>query len=456
MEQQSGVRSEHLQPYWSQPVVTASADDVSPGFVTGFIILNILLAIIAKQHPILSTMYALATLGLGLLWLATDTTPQRVIYLTAYITGAELIWRGTDALVFSEFGKYAVSLLLILAILKFHLLKRSKIWPLFYFFLLIPSLFVMPSFNRYDISFHLSGPLTLAVTSMFFSAQELKRSDLKRIMLAITAPAAGLGFLALFFTLSAETIEFTGSSLHATSAAIGPNQMSSILGYGALTSFMYIFLEKRRRGVRLLMVGLSIWLLAQSMLTFSRGGFWTALGGMLVAGFYLVRDRSTRGILLAACITLAAGYYFFFPLVDSFTGGTLSQRFTSTDLTRRDVIMKIDLRIFTDQPLFGVGPGGSTIYHAVAMGRKAIAHVEYTRLLAEHGVFGLLALLILLGASIVTVLSRASPDQKGYRIPWISWTLVFLFHSATRNVAPMFTFGLAQAELILEEEEADG
>ena len=436
-----------------QPVQAAA--DLPLGRVAAFLLLNIALAMVSKQSSLFSTAYALVVVAIGLAWFAQDQTPDRVIYLAAYIVGAELIWRGTSARIFYEFGKYGVSFFLLLALFKYKGLERANKLPLLYFALLLPSLAVLPYFDRQAIAFHMSGPFALAVSATFFSTIMLDRRQLKRLLLAIIGPAVGLAFLALFFTLANEQpATIAGYAEKVTSAGIGPNQMSSILGLGALASFLYVLAEREQRGVRNLMVLLTIWLLGQAMLTFSRGGFWSTLLAIAAGSLFLLRDRRTRTAMLAGGIFIfLAGYFVVLPLLDSFTAGSVSARFSDPNTTNRVEIAQADLQIFQDYLPFGVGPGRSLYYHTIYF-QLANAHTEYSRLLAEHGIFGLAALLILLGLSVYRGLSKASPEERGYRVMLIAWALAFMLHSAMRLVAPAFIFGLAFANLALNEDEA--
>ncbi|MCL4839936.1 MAG: hypothetical protein KJ058_18445, partial [Thermoanaerobaculia bacterium] len=128
---------------------------------------NILLAYLSKQSSFFSTFYGLSILMLGIFFLVADRTPIRVIYICGYVVGAELIWRSTGASIFYEFAKYAIVFLLSLSLLRFDLLKQAIKWPILYFLLLMPSVFLMPFFDRESIASWLSGPLLLAVSTVF-------------------------------------------------------------------------------------------------------------------------------------------------------------------------------------------------------------------------------------------------------------------------------------------------
>jgi hypothetical protein len=426
--------------------------------VVVFLLLHLPLALALKQSPTLSLAHALFTFAVGLFWLAKDKRPDRLIYLTAYVAGAEMLWRVTYAFedIFWEFGKYAVSLLLILAILKQHRLSRADKKPVLYFALLLPSVFVLPAFDRQEIAFNLTGPLSLAVATMFFSTVKLTRFQMERVLFAILAPIIGLAFLASHSTLSTESIAFTPTeSIEITAGGTATNQVSTILGLGALVAFLYAATSREHGFLRMLMVGCTIWLGAQGALTFSRGGFLAALGAIAVAAFYLLRDRRSRGIFLLRGIgVLLVSLYVAFPALNDFTGGTLAPRYSDFDLTGRDTMIKTDLLAFRENPLFGVGPGRSKAYHAI-LHRWADTHTELSRMLAEHGSLGLLALLVLLTMSLGPVRKPLPSLEKAYTVSFTVWALLTMLHSAMRLVAPSFAFGLASATMLFKDTTSD-
>jgi O-antigen ligase len=302
---------------------------------------------------------------------------------------------------------------------------------------------VLPVFDRQGIAFNLSGPLSLAVATMFFSTLKLTPSQLKRILIAVLAPIIGVGFLATFLTITAESITFTGSSIKATSAGVGPNQMSSILGLGAFVAFLYLFIDRKHKALRILMIGCTIWLLAQAALTFARGGVWGALGAIGVAVFYLLRNRRARAVFVSVgTVIFIVGYFLVFPALEDFTESTLGLRFKSFEVTGREKIIQGDLLAFQEHPWLGVGPDQSKIYHSLYF-RSSSAHTEYTRLLAEHGIMGMLALLTLVWMGLKRFSRRSDPASKAYSASFTVWALLFMLHSAMRLVAPSLMFGLA-------------
>jgi O-antigen ligase len=416
-----------------------------------FVLLHIPLGLAFRSSSLAATAHALATLALGMIFLMTDRRPARVIYVAAYITGAEVLWRAARADIFWETGKYAVGGLLLLALLKYGRGQKAARWPILYFVLLLPSILVMPSFDREEVAFSLAGPFALAVAVMLFSIVRIGLGGFKEIMVSLLAPAVALAAYVLRGITTNGNILFLNSSNSRASGDFGPNQVAMILALGGLAAIYYALLE-RKHLYRYLFLGLCLWLLAQSALTFSRQGIWTTALALFVTGFYWLRDsRRKVGFVFASLVLGLLVYFLVFPFLDNYTGNALGARFANVDTTGRLEIIRADLVAFQEYPLFGVGPNQSRSYHALTF-RLASAHTEYSRMLSEHGIFGLLALLVLLRAVLRRVTSKGEPLSKGVQLGLTAWALLYMAGSATRLVAPSFLFGLAAATLVLEAE----
>ncbi|WKZ52799.1 MAG: O-antigen ligase family protein [Anaerolineales bacterium] len=407
-----------------------------------FALFNILLAYLSKQSSFFSTFYGLSILMLGIFFLVADRTPIRVIYICGYVVGAELIWRSTGASIFYEFAKYAIVFLLSLSLLRFDLLKQAIKWPILYFLLLMPSVFLMPFFDRESIASWLSGPLLLAVSTVFFSSVSLTNIQTKKLLIMIIAPTIGVASLAIVSILSASNLEFTTQTNFTTAGGSLPVQVSLQLAFGAVLASYYLITEKRTRLMVPLMLLIAIWLISQSIFTFSRSGLYTA--GVTLLAFFLVHLKQNRQrirlILFGAVLVLIMGYIIF-PYMDDFTDGVLLARYMEIDSTGRDALANIDIQVFINHPWFGVGLGQSVIYH-IGAGHLGTAHTEYTRMLAEHGIFGLFSLLIMLGLAGKQIFIKTSPDTRSFNILMIVWALVYMTSIALRTAAPGFAFGL--------------
>jgi O-antigen ligase len=187
-------------------------------------------------------------------------------------------------------------------------------------------------------------------------------------------------------------------------------------------------------------------MVAQSIMTFSRGG---VIGG-LVCCFFLgilsLRDRRRRWAFFIVGFLIAAGIFFVFPKLNEFTKGKLSERYEKLDTTNRWQIMLLDLDTFIENPVIGVGVGFSSFIRQKLTGVRTAAHTEFTRLLAEHGILGLGANLILL-FWILRNLWRARDDpwSCGIILGIVAWSVFFMSHAAMRIAAPSILIGLSSA-----------
>jgi O-Antigen ligase len=409
-----------------------------------FIAVHAPLALWMRAESLIVFAQGTMTFALGIWWALNPRRPERVAYVGAYVVGSEVLWRMlTDALPW-ESGKYGLVALFGATLLNRDGLKGMVV-PALCFGLLVPSAFLTirdfdPMLARGMLSFNLSGPLALAICAQFFSRLELSPARTLRLFLALVAPVVGIGALVLSNIVTAEHIQFTFESNFATSGGFGPNQVSLALGLGALAS-LWCVLE---RGIgwlmRVVLFGIMVWLLTQSALTFSRGGLLGALISGSVALIFLLKNPETRKKLIVVVpLLVALGYYVIWPSLVQFTGGNLEARYEDTGLTHRDELGKEDLDLWAESPLLGVGPGQSPFHHL----NGVAAHTEFTRLLAEHGLFGAFFIVLLLGRGIRNVIRGESAREKGLVASAFSWSMLFMVNSAMRTVAPSFMYGLS-------------
>ncbi|HEX8217926.1 MAG TPA: O-antigen ligase family protein [Chloroflexia bacterium] len=404
------------------------------------------LALLMNQVREVGTLHALLTLGAGLWYALLGRDVVKVALVGAYITGAEVLWRMVDAGVIWEFGKYATIATFAIGIVRLHGLKGTKL-PLVYFLVMLPSGILTLSELGLDdardqVSFNLSGPLALMVCAWFFSQVRLSTEQLQRLFLVAIGPIVGIATIALYSTFTAVSIRWSDESNFVTSGGFGPNQVSNALGLGALLAFVFIRQGKVSRFLQALMFAAVLVFGTLSALTFSRSGLYNAGAAAAVLLLFSIRDRAALvrvGLSLVALFLLVDN--FILPNLQEFTGGAILTRFQDTGLTHRQEIAEADLQVWMHNPLFGVGPGMAKEARALFLDPVA-AHTEVTRLLAEHGFFGLIAFLLLLVMSYQNYRRAQGTAQKGFVAAMVVWTMLFMLNSAMRLVAPALIFGL--------------
>jgi hypothetical protein len=436
----------------------AATTDVAPrvGYVIAIILLHVPLALVMSRSTAAATVHAFVTLGIAFWFAGVGKRVDRIAYMGAYIIGAEVLWRQTGAMVFWESGKYAVSAIFLLGLMRFRAGTKPAL-PVLYFMMLLPSaLLTMEVLDvadaRGQLSFNLSGPLALTVCALFFSQVRLTRNQIHRLFLAAIAPIVGITTVAVFHTATTKAINFGTEAVFATSGGFGPNQVSGVMGLGVLLCLLYIVGERQSMAIRLFLLGTMLVMATQSALTFSRSGLYCALGAAALAFLFLIRDARTRmRFIVMGAVLFAVGNFVIFPALESFTGGALSARYQKKGLTGRDEIARSDLELWARNPIFGVGPGVGYTARTEELGYRSAAHTEFSRLLSEHGSLGLIALLLLIGMTITRLRRAGSPRAKALTTAFLTWSILFMAVNAMRIAAPSFCFGLAFATLVPED-----
>ena len=413
--------------------------------------LHIPLGIAMQQWPIVATAHAAMTLAVAL-FVAMGSRVERIVYAGAYFCGAEVLWRMTHSRSPWEFSKYAIILLFAIAIIRQRPWRLH--WPSVLFaLLLMPSaaltmLGLEPGEARSQIAFNLAGPVALAISVWLLSMVDLGTKERRRLVLALVAPMLSIATITAVGTYLVGGIQFGTESNFASSGGFGPNQVSGILGFGALAAFLASFDRSAGIGYRMIMLAMTLILAVQSAMTFSRGGLLVAAVAAFSCIWYLVRDRGSRLRLMAATIVFSlAGVYIVLPKLDAFTGGALSARFADHNLTKRDEVIRDDIDIFVAHPVLGVGPGMAKKMRVRSnVGAAPVAaHTEFSRLVAEHGLLGLGALILLFVMCFNAWKRAVNPHTRALATGYVVWGMAFMLQSGMRLVAPSLALGLAYA-----------
>jgi O-antigen ligase len=294
-----------------------------------------------------------------------------------------------------------------------------------------------------------SGPIALASTYLCLSCLSVSRRELQNILLGLVGPILGIAVIAVFGFVTAADVVFSEDSNLATSGGFGPNQVSTILGLGVLACFLSLFLFTGKRLMQLVLFGVMIFLAAQSAFTFSRSGLYNASVGIVIASLWLLTDARTRTRLVIAIVpAIILAVAVIIPTLNQISGDTLSARFQDTSVSGRDELALIDLNIWLENPLLGVGPGRSREIHRVLHPGSTMAHTEFTRMLAEHGTLGLISIVALALMAWQSFYRAKSPMDKALVGALVGWTIMFMLNSAMRTAGPAFAFGLASIKVI--------
>jgi hypothetical protein len=420
--------------------------------IVGFFALHVPLALGMKSFKPLSTAHALAAVALGLGVAVFSRQLAHAAYVAAYVVGSEALWRMTKAEVFWEFGKYATVAVLLAAVVR---QGRLRGWgqPALYFALLLPAAMIPLtaenlSAAREMISFNLSGPLALTACVLYFRQLKITREQLITLCSAYLAPVIGMVTVILFKMKGVE-LTFGGQSNTQTSGGFGPNQVSAALGLACLIAFLVVVDRAVRWELRTLLFAGLLLFAAQSALTFSRCGLYYAGASILAAAVCLVRNpRQALQLAGVAGAVVAIFYFLIFPQLDAFTGGALSARFQKTQLTGRDEIMMADVKLMMESPILGLGVGMADEAREKYYDSIAAAHTEFTRLLAEHGLAGVAALILLFLMAATSFRQARTVRGRALAAGMAAYSFCFMTGNGMRMALPGFVFGLAAATLL--------
>ncbi len=425
--------------------------------IVAWVALHVVVAQIANVARPAATLVAVITIVALFVAALSCRTISTLVAVAAYAATADTLWRMTRAQVPWEGGKYIAIAILLIGLFRFVGRPTNITLPVAYFVLLLPAVPVALFYYslgdaRSQISFTLAAPLLLAVGAIFFGQVRCRWESVGPMLWTMIGPIAAIASLATKSTAALSVSAFANAQSNDVAAGnYGANQVSDILGLGLLLVLM-LALQDRRWTNRLLALGLGTWFFAQSALTLSRGGLFTAGAAILVAAPNLIAHRRLGlRFLVAAGFTALLVVIVIFPRLESFTGGAVGQRAQDTNSTARGSLASDDLRAFTTHPIVGVGVGVSDQLHNELGNHVAIAsHTEETRMLAEHGVFGVLAMLAMVAMIIRAFLSQTSWFGRAWTLALVTWSLVAMTHSGTRIGVIGFAFALGM--LVIDED----
>jgi len=431
-----------------------------------FLVINIAAAMIMLFNSKLSTGYSIIIVLVGLYKIMSNKNADgSAHYFAAYVVGIEVLFRMNSGGFGYEYGKYAVMLLLTAGFLVET--KNKKLPYIFLFFLLmfLPSIpsadFESFDLTRQMVSFNLSGPFTLGVATIYFYKRRINPAQLRKLLLAMLYPIAAMSIFVYFKSGSLDELEYTTESNFDASGGFGPNQVSTVFGLGILIIALAYFLNIKLFKLKFLNILLLVGFLIRGLATFSRGGMLAPMVAIILCIVIMaLTDSSFKvriGKVVYAFLIIFVLAFLGFNYVNDVSGGLLEMRFKgesmynaekSNLLSGRDEIFLADLEVFSDNSLTGVGPGMSHKVRSQTYGIDAAAHIEYSRMLAEHGLFGVIAVMILLIFPLQYFLGLRSIDDKILMIMCLGFVFVTLGHAAMRTAASGFVYGLAFLSII--------
>lgn len=423
-------------------------------FIVG---LHVVVALAIYLLPFLSKIYGLLLPFLGTVLLVnTQNKNNEALFLAAYAIGSEVLLRMTEGNFSHEQTKYLVIYFLLFGAYYTGVSKKSFIYIVF-LLLLIPGIIIGANVLgettniRKAIVFNILGEVTLFVSAFYCYQRSVSQLHVEYILKAMALPIVSLLTYLFLYTPSVRDVITGTQSNFETSGGFGPNQVSTVLGLGMFCFFALLVLYSKTKKQQLLHLFFLIVASFRGIVTFSRGGVFTAVA--MIAVFILVlywfANAKAKSLIVVVSITafILGGFVWTYSIIQ--TDGMIENRYANKDargrektdrLGGRETIAKTELQMFKDNPIWGIGVGKNKEYREEMTGIVAASHNEITRLLAEHGMFGIAALLIL---GITPLFLYLGNKQNLFVVPFLIFWLLTINHAAMRLAAPAFVYALA-------------
>lgn len=430
------------------------------------IILHVFIGGLIYLFPILSKIFSVLILIFGFYYVInTRNIENNVLVVAGYIVGAEVLLRMTGGSFFYEFSKYGVILFMLIGFYYSGFSKNAVPMWIFLMLLLPGVLIAAETLNlttniRKAVLFNISGPLCLGVAGLYCYSRNISIKQLSNVLLATGLPIIATSVYLFLYTPDLKEILIGTGSNYSTSGGFGPNQVSTILGLGMFIFVSRLLLNSNSKLIFIINLIIAFNISFRGLLTFSRGGVITGLVMIIILLLFIYKSTKSNGklklnFLIISIILVFLSTWFY---TTSQTSGLINKRYANqnaagqekaSQLSGREKIFESEFNAFIDNPIFGVGIGKGVELREVETGGMVIAsHNEVTRMLAEHGLIGILSLLILFLTPIFLYLDN---KQNIFTICFLSFWFLTINHAAMRTAAPAFIYALSLLKLRFHE-----
>lgn len=420
------------------------------------LIIHALIALAVFALPFLSKIYAflIPIVGFYVVY-RTKNKNNEVLLVAAYIVGIEVFLRMTGGNFNNEYVKFSVIFFMLLGMVYSNFSSNAFVYW-FFLILLIPGILVTATQNEYDIDvkkvlfFNLSGAVCLGISAVYMFKRKISFATLQNIVLAMGLPIISTTVYLFLYNPSVRDVVTGTQSNFETSGGFGPNQVATILGLGIFVFFTQLVLFSKSKKDILLNGFLVLFVSYRAVVTFSRGGVIT---GVVMVVLFLVllylhsnaKSKLKLGVVIFITFFMGLGIWTYSSLQ---TSGLINKRYANEDalgrakesnLSGREEIMDAEIKLFLDHPIMGIGAGMGKELRKESLGYEIASHNEITRMLSEHGLFGILGLLILFITPFVLYINNR---QHLYFLSFYIFWLLTINHAAMRIAAPAFVYAL--------------
>jgi hypothetical protein len=374
-----------------------------------------------------------------------------ILIFLIYSSSFEILGRMVNSSPFIpyELGKYMTFFLLIIGLFK---VKKIGSMGMLVIILLMPGIIVgIPFYRTYkDLVFNVLGTINIGLGMALYVYIKITEIQLLTLLRLMVLPLVSILAYSIVRAPDITDLQFELGA-NKIVGGFGSNQISTVFGIALFILYVLWYKNFSFSGFsRLVDVFVMVLFMIFGMLTFSRGGMLGGLIGIFLFNYYQFFSvkKSTNIIYIILTILIL---WLSINTANDFTDGQLLLRYSGEtngtlegskekDLnqltTGRFNLFVEDFEVFQKNYLFGVGVKQSVEQRNLTSG--IISHVEFGRLLAEHGLLGLLIDLLFMFLLL-----------RGFRSGHFSFfnSIMFLFfllgfytsfHAATRTfVSPL-------------------
>lgn len=426
---------------------------------------HILLGIVIFLFQPLSILYGLFVFFGGIYWIwKNNNHNEEALLVCAYLVGMEVFLRMTKGSVNHEFVKYSIILMLMLGML-FKGFSRNAVPYWIFLLLLLPGLVLgMIAVSgevrfRQILMFNFSGPLSLAIASIYCYNRKITMKQLQQIFWFAAIPIICCATYLVLYTPDLKEVIIGTDSNFDTSGGFGPNQVATILGLGIFLFFTRALFASPNRLQLFINLGITFFFTYRALLTFSRGGLLTGLFMvLLLVGIVFLKGNSNARLKIFISIVVSfAAILIIWLYTVVLTGGLIEKRYSNQDAqgrekesiaSGREELALTEIELFLRDPIWGGGIGSGTVYRKQKFDMIMASHNEVTRMLGEHGVFGILGLLLLIITPLILYLDNR---HHFFMLSLLAFWFLTLNHAAMRTAAPSFIYALTLLKIQLHE-----
>lgn len=429
------------------------------------IIVHILLGVAIFYVPKLSIIFGLLIFFVGAYFvIKTKNRNNEALYAAAYVVGSEVFLRMTEGNLLYEFGKYGVIVFVIMGMFYSGFSKKAVPYWIFLILLVPGVIMATETLNlgtniRKTIIFNISGPVCLGISSLYTFNRKITINELNNLLLVLGLPIISCAIYITLFTPDLKQAITSTASNAETSGGFGPNQVATILGLGMFVFFSRLLFASTTKFLFVINLVVGVFLTYRGLITFSRGGMITGFIMFIILYLFIYYySKNKQKLKLNYFFALFSIAFIAIFIYSEFqTGGLISKRYSNKDalgrtkqsnFTGREKLAESEIQSFLDNPFFGIGVAKGTEIRTANYGEITASHDEITRMLAEHGSLGILALLILFATPIFLFLDN---KQHVYMLCFLSFWLLTINHAAMRTAAPAFIYSLSLLKVRFNE-----